>query len=138
VFDINADEALIYETEVPKQCRYWNIQLTDMLYNMLDSTNRQTTLNGYTALLDKDGKFRAVISAADPGVPNWLDNAGYKKGTMVGRWTECSSAPVPVITKVNVADVRKYLPADTPLVNAEQRNASIRMRRKGAQLRRRW
>ena len=138
VFEINPDEALIYETAVPKQCRYWNIQLTDMLYNVIDYTNRQSTLNGYTAKLDKDGKFRAVISATDPGVPNWLDNAGYAQGTLVGRWTECSSAPVPTISRIKLADVRKYLPADTPVVTAEERDASIRLRRKGAQLRRRW
>src|SRR3972149_5182952 len=119
LFELNPDEALIYETEVPKQCRYWNIEIIDMLFSVIDYMNRQTSLNGYTARVDKDGKFRAVISATDPGVPNWLDTAGYAKGAMFGRWTECSSYPVPTIKKVKVAEVRQYLPADTPVVTSE-------------------
>ncbi len=138
LFDIKPDEALIYETEVPEQCRYWNIELLDMLFSVIDYVNRHTSLNGYTERLDKDGKFRAVISATDPGVPNWLDTAGYAKGAIFARWTECSSFPTPFVTKVKLADVRKYLPADTPVVSAEARDASLRLRRKGAQLRRRW
>ena len=138
LYDINADEALIYETEIPRHCRYWNIELTDRLWAAVDYVNRQSHLNGYTAKLGKDGKFRAVISAADPGVPNWLDNGGYGKGMLFGRWTECDSMPIPTLTRVKLADVRKYLPAETPVVSAEARDAAIRLRRKGAQLRRRW
>jgi Protein of unknown function (DUF1214) len=138
LFELEPDEALIYETEIPQQCRYWNIELTDMLMSAIDYTNRQSSLNGFTARLDKDGKFRAVISATDPGVPNWLDTGGYAKGTMFGRWTECDSGPVPTVTKVKLVNVRTYLPADTPVVTTAARDASLRLRRKGAQLRRRW
>jgi hypothetical protein len=138
LFDIAPDEALVLETEVPKQCRYWNFQLFDELNSALDFSNRQTSINAFSARLDKDGRFRAVISAQDPGVPNWLDTAGHQRGHVYGRWTQCSSNPEPVITKVKVADVRNHLPADTPTVTAEARDAAIRLRRKGAQLRRRW
>ena len=138
LFDLADDEALIYETDVPKPCRYWNIELTDEMWAAIDWVNRQSTLNGYTAKLDKDGKFRAVVSKQDPGVPNWLDTGGVRKGEMFGRWNLCSAHPTPKITKVKVADVRNYLPKYTPVVSAEARDASIRERRKGAQLRRRW
>jgi uncharacterized protein YdbL (DUF1318 family) len=138
LIDIKADEALIYETTVPKKCRYWNIVTNDNLWNAVDYTNRQTNLNGYTARIDKDGKFRAVISSADPGVPNWLDTAGYSRGSLFGRWLQCDSTPTPTITKVKFADIRKYLPADTPVVSAEARDTSLRLRRHGAQLRKRW
>ena len=113
-------------------------ELTDELMASLDWVNRQITLNGYTAKLDKDGKFRAVISSKDPGVPNWLDSSDYARGGLIGRWKECESYPQPVITKVKLADVRKYLPAATPVVTAEARDATIRVRRKAAQWRRRW
>ncbi len=137
-FEIAPDEALIYETEVPKTCRYWGVQVMDMLMVAIDWMNRQSSLNAHSARIDKDGKFRAVLAGSDPGVPNWLDTAGYRKGGIIGRWTECSSNPTPTITKVKLADVRKHLPADTPVVTAEARDASLRLRRKGAQLRRRW
>jgi hypothetical protein len=138
LYELGPDEAVIYETEMPKHCLYWNIQVTDMMWNAVDYMNRQSHLNNYLAKIDKDGKFRAVISATDPGVPNWLDSAGYAKGMLEGRWRECSSYPTPTLTRVKLADLRKYLPADTPVVTAEARDAAIRLRRKGAQLRRRW
>ena len=60
------------------------MQLTDELWSSVDWQNRQSSLNGYTAKLDKDGKFGAVISAQDPGAPNWLDNMGLKRGMIFG------------------------------------------------------
>ena len=137
IFDLQPDEALIYETDMPK-CHHWNITLYDMLWSMIDYMNRQTSLNGHYAKMDSDGKFRAVISAVDPGVPNWLDTAGYKEGAILARLKDCNVWPTPTVTKVKVADIRKYLPSDTPVVTAEERDATIRLRRKGAQLRRRW
>lgn len=138
LFDLKADEALIYETDLPKTSRYWNIQLDDMLWRSIDYINHQTSLNGRTAHIDSDGRFRAVISMTDPGVPNWLDTAGFTQGMIDGRWTECSSYPVPTLKKVALADVRKNLPADTPVVSAEQRDVAVRLRRKGMQFRRKW
>jgi hypothetical protein len=137
-FDLAAGEALIIETEVPKQCRYWNFQLTDELWSSVGYVNRQSSLTGFTAKLDRDGKFRAVVSAEDPGVPNWLDNGGLKQGLVYGRWTGCSSNPTPTVIKVKTAEVRKYLPADTPSVSSGQRDAAVRLHRQGVQLRRRW
>ena len=138
VFELAEDEALIVETTVPKKCRYWNFQLSDELWQSVDWVNRQSSLNGHTARLDKDRKFRAVISAADPGVPNWLDTGGLKRGLVYGRWTECDSTPTPTTRVVKLADVRKSLPADTPAVTASERDAAVRLRRQSVQLRRRW
>jgi hypothetical protein len=138
MFALEEDEALIYETEIPETYRYWAIQLNDDLFRSIDWVNRQSSLNDFSGKVDSDGKFRAVISARDPGVPNWLDNAGYRKGAMFGRWYKCSTNPHPTITKVMVADIRKHVPAETAFVSAQQREAAIRLRRKQYQLRRRW
>src|SRR5262245_52389102 len=96
------------------------------------------SINAYQAKLDADGKFRFVVSATDPGVPNWLDNMGYKTGFVYGRWNMCSSAPTPTAKIVKVAEVRKFLPAETPTITAEERDASLRKRRLAAQMRKRW
>lgn len=138
VYDIKRDEALILETEVPEQCRYWAFQLTDEQTDTIDPLNRHSTLNGFTARLDKDGKFRAVICAQDPGVPNWLDTVDYERGMILGRWLSCNRFPEPTLIKVKFADVREHLPADTASVSPEERDATIRARRQAAQLRRRW
>lgn len=138
MFEIEADEALILETEMPETCEYWMFHLTDELLNSIDPLNCQTSLNGLQATLDSDGRFRAVISLEDPGVANWLDTGGYRAGGIVGRWMYCSSYPLPVLTKVKLAEVDRYLPPDTPRVSPLERDSSIRLRRRGAQLRRRW
>jgi len=138
LFDFAPDEALILETDLPETHRYWNVQLNDPLFNTIDYVWRQSSLNGHQARIDGDGKFRAVLAHSDPGVPNWLDTGGVNRGTAIGRWYECSSHPTPTLTRVPLARLREYLPADTPTVSPEQRAASLCARRIGAQLRRRW
>ena len=136
-FELEPDEALILESSVP-ECRYWGVQLVDDLFLSIDWMNRQTSLNGHTARLDRDGRLRAVISARDPGVPNWLDTAGYRSGGIQGRWKHSDQWPELRMFKVHVDRVREHLPDDTPAISLEERDAAIRQRRRGAQLRRRW
>jgi len=138
IYELEPGEALIYETEVPEQCRYWNITVNDPNWSAIDYVNRQSSLNGFTASLDRDGKFRAVVCGEDPGVPNWLDTAGYTEGVIFGRWKECNRYPAPEVRRVAVTDVASHLPAETPTVSAEARDAALRLRRRSAQLRKRW
>jgi hypothetical protein len=138
IYQFAPDEALILETELPKQQRYWNVQLNDVLWNAIEFIYRQSSLNGHQARLDSDGKFRAVISLTDPGVPNWLDPAGYTQGMLMGRWYAADSYPMPTLRRVPLAQVREHLPADTPSMTTEQRDEQLRARRIGGQLRRRW
>lgn len=138
IFELEPDEALILETDVPDPAPYWNVQLNDQIWNTLEYVWRQSSLNGHQARLDRDGKFRAVISLADPGVPNWLDPVGRPQGSIVGRWYRCETNPVPTIKRVKLAELRNHLPSDTPQVNQAEREQSIRDRARGAQLRRRW
>ena len=137
-YDLAPDEALIIESELPEKRVYWNVQVIDALWNQAELVHCQTSLNGHQARIDSDGKFRAVLSLKDPGIDNWLDTAGNLQGMLIGRWYRCSSHPVPSVKKVPLAEVRDHLPADTPAVSAEQRAEALRIRRRGAQLRRRW
>ncbi|MET0659470.1 MAG: hypothetical protein ABW110_15090 [Steroidobacteraceae bacterium] len=136
-FELEHDEALIYEMS-PGKCRYWNLHLGSEMMNTLDFMNRQVSLNGFTAKPDNDDVIRIVISAQDPGLPNWLDNMGYKAGFIWGRLDTTERKTQPTIKKVRLTDLPRHLPASTPRVSAEERDAAIRLRRKGAQLRRRW
>lgn len=132
------DEALIFETVMPARVRYWNLQLNDMIWNAVDYIYRQSSVNGAQATLDSDGSFRAVIVLRDPGVPNGLDTGGNRQGTLVGRWYEAHVHPIPTLRKVPLAQVRDHLPDDTPHIAAKERSASLLLRARGAQLRRRW
>lgn len=138
IFEIRPDEALIVETDLPETVRYWNIQLNDPLWNTIDWFNRQSSLNASQARLDSDGRFRAVIALADPGVPNWLDPGGHLVGSLMLRWTQASSGPEPQLKVVPAAELRKHLPADTSVVTPEQRQYSLRSRLRGVQWRHRW
>jgi hypothetical protein len=138
VHEIDDDEVLILETDVPKQVRYWQALVGDDRFCTIDWVNRQSSLNDSQAQLDSDGRFRAVISRRDPGVPNWLDKGDYPWGIIQMRWNRASEYPDPTITKVPLAEVRRHLPADTPVVTPEERQAQLRRRREGAQLRRIW
>jgi hypothetical protein len=137
-FQLEEDEALIIETEIPERAPYWNIQLNDPLFNALEYVYRLSSTNGAMAKLSSDGRFRGVIALTDPGVPNWLDPAGYKEGGIYGRWYDCSSEPVPTIKRVKLAELRDHLPADTPVVTPEQRADELARRVRACQRRRRW
>ncbi len=137
-FQLAADEALIIETEIPNRAPYWNIQLNDPYFNALEYVYRLSSTNGAMATLSSDGKYRGVIALTDPGVPNWLDPAGYMEGGIYGRWYDCDSEPVPTIKRVKLADLRRHLPADTPIITAPQRAEELRVRVRACQRRRRW
>jgi hypothetical protein len=138
VYDLADDEVLILDTELPKEHVYWNVQVIDALWNQVDLVHRQSSLNGLQARVDSDGRFRAVLSGADPGIHNWLDTGGHRRGMLIGRWYRCSSHPTPMLTKVKLSELRGHLPANTPTVTAEERAEMLHRRRVGAQLRRRW
>jgi hypothetical protein len=128
-YDLADDEALIVESEVPATCRYRSLILTNELYETTDWYNNHASLNNAQAPVDKDGKLRIVIANRDPGVANWLDTAGHSRGLFQGRWMECSSNPVPTVTKVRFADLAKHLPTDVRRVTPAEREKIVRERR---------
>jgi hypothetical protein len=138
VFELGRAEALIIETELPTVRPYWNIQMNDPYFNAVEYVYRLSSINEATARPSSDGKLRAVVALEDPGVPNWLDPAGFTEGTIYGRWYDCDSNPVPTITRVPLAELRDRLPPDTPVISSEERAGELRDRVGAAQRRRRW
>jgi hypothetical protein len=137
-YDLKDDEALIVESPVPKRCLYRSLILTNGIYETTDWYNNHSSLNDAQAKPDADGVLRIVVSAQDPGVPNWLDTAGYPQGLIQGRWFECDSQPIPSVRKVALAELRKYLPADAPRIAPDERERIIRERRAAYQERPLW
>lgn len=137
-YDLADDEALIVSARAPAHCLYRSIILTNEIYETTDWVNNQSSLNDAQAPLDKDGVLRIVVSARDPGVPNWLDTAGHRQGAIQGRWTECDARPVPEVVKVKLAQVRAHLPAETPTLSPRERERILRDRRAAQQQRPLW
>ncbi len=138
VYEFEEGECLIVETDLPKQRHYWNWQINDPYFNTVEYVYRLSSTNGHFAHVASDGRFYGVLALEDPGVPNWLDTAGYQQGTIYGRWYDCDSHPHPTMKRVKLSELRDHLPADTPVVTPEERAEELRQRVRGAQRRRRW
>lgn len=126
-FKVEPDEAQIIECAVP-DARYWHFMLHNNWFVSLDYVSHQSALNGRQMHVHADGKVRLVITHRDPGVPNWLDTCGHRSGMIQYRWLWAKDSPVPTNKVVKFAELRRYLPADTPTVAPEVRRQSIAMR----------
>jgi hypothetical protein len=130
VYELAADEALVVEWDTVESA-YWSWQVGDVWSNALDFINYQTDLNAADAVVDTDGKVRAVLCDSDPGVPNWLDTRGRREGVVVLRnYKERSPSVSPTARVVKLADLRASLPPGTPTVTPEQRAERLRTRRR--------
>jgi hypothetical protein len=86
-------------------------------------------------VIDVDGKVRIVLSALDPGVPNWVDTSGSLRGLAQWRWYASDRFPVPTTTLTSVVEVRKHLPAETPVISPDMRSEQLTQRRRQIGLR---
>jgi hypothetical protein len=128
VFSLDQDEALILESEIPEQVRYWSVQVFDAHFTAVDYVFHQSSLNGAQARLDADGRVRIVVSARDPQVPNWLDTAGWPSAGLLWRWTYASAFPQPRVTRVRHADLPRLLPAGTARIEPAARREALQAR----------
>jgi hypothetical protein len=99
------------------------------IYELVDPTDRQTSLNHRQARVDGDGKVRFVLSHRDPGVANWLDTGGRRVGQFTFRWFWANGDPTYSSRAVVVDGLDAVLPADTARVAPEERAAELHARR---------
>ncbi len=129
-FNLEPGQALILKApEI--DATYYNIQLSDPLGRLLPFQYAQTSLNDIQSFQASDGNTYYVISATNPGVPNWLDTGGLSSGGIFLR-IQGPEGPIPTgplqAELVPVADIRDYLPTDTPVVTPEQFAAQLDLR----------
>jgi len=65
---------------------YQGFQLGSMWYVSLDYINHQTSLTADQARVDDDGMIRYVVSERDPGLANWIERTGHRRGYLQFRW----------------------------------------------------
>ena len=112
-FDLAPDQALVITLPVT-DAPYLGFQLGSLWYISLDYINHQTSLNGTQAQADPDGKIRIVVAERNPGVTNWVETDGHRKGFLQFRWQRVSrqltEADGPTVELVDAGDVAARLP----------------------------
>jgi len=112
-FELAPEQALVITLPVT-DAPYLGFQLGSMWYVSLDYINHQTSLNGTQAQADPDGKIRIVVSEQSPGVTNWVETLGHRKGFLQFRWQrvsrELTEADGPAVELVDIGAVPERLP----------------------------
>lgn len=133
-FDLAPDQALVITLPVT-DAPYLGFQLGSLWYISLDYINHQTSLNGTQAQADPDGKIRIVVAERNPGVTNWVETDGHRKGFLQFRWQRVSrqltEADGPTVELVGADNVAARLPYyESNRISTEDWRARIALRQK--------
>ena len=82
---LDDDQALVISAQWP-QCRFGNVVLWNRQMQTFDYLNHRVSLNRAQATVNEDGTFEVVVSATDPGHPNWLSTTGRQFGIVFWRF----------------------------------------------------
>lgn len=78
-FDLEEDEALIFEGEALRG-NYAIVHIMNGWLQSIEGPGGNQKLNKSTLQTNPDGSWRAIIAHKDPGLDNWLNPHGHKKG----------------------------------------------------------
>ena len=128
-WELAEDEALVVSCEAP-EAEYYNFCIHTLgSLESGDFANRQVSLSDRQLHVDDDGCVRIVLSARDPGVPNWIDNEGRARGMLVYRFVWATSNPKPDGRVVKLDQVRDLMPDGHPKVDENERRRRLSARR---------
>ncbi|BBY05896.1 hypothetical protein [Mycobacterium noviomagense] len=112
-FDLQPGQALVITVPV-SDAPYLGFQLGSMWYISLDYINHQTSLNATQAQADSDGKIRIVVADQNPGVTNWVETLGHRRGFLQFRWQrvsrELTEADGPTVDLIDFDAIPAALP----------------------------
>lgn len=112
-FDLGPGQAMVI-TLPASDAPYLGFQLGSMWYISLDYINHQTSLNGTQAQVDPDGMIRIVVAHENPGVANWVETLGHRRGYLQFRWQrtsrEITGAEGPIAEVVDFDAIPSRLP----------------------------
>ena len=133
-YELTDDQALII-TVPASDAPYQGFQLGSMWYVSTDYVNHQTSLTADQAHLDPDGRIRLVLSQRDPGLANWMELTGHRRGYMQIRWQrlarDLTARDGPEVELVGFEELRRRLPHhEQARVAPEQWRARIAARQR--------
>jgi len=84
-FEIPPGHALLIRSR-PTSAHYQALQITDLWFASLEYANGTASYTRSQSTQASDGAYYHVISAQDPGYPNWLATGGLERGTVLLRY----------------------------------------------------
>lgn len=105
-YELEPNQALVVTGTSP-ECVFWNLCLWNPFLHTYDFAAERVTINGAEVAYEADGSWQIVISATDPGHPNWVSTAGRAKGLIWLRWF--LPAQTPARPECRVVDVAELL-----------------------------
>lgn len=133
-FMLERDHALLI-TVIPSSAQYESLSLAHpQWFNSINPRLVQSSLNSHQAQPSKDGKFRYIISACDPGFPNWLDTAGLLTGFLFIRYQQANPEnppPKPSIEALHIEDLCEKLSQQPAYLSPNGLSAALSWRRTG-------
>lgn len=138
-WELNDDEALVVKLKEidAAYCGFhtfnfwgsspnWNNKLSSLSWGRNGACQAQKT---------SDGFYYMVVSNQDPGVYNWIDACGMKKGCMALRLQSLKDVHLdyqPETQVVKLSELYNILPTDIKKVTPEERSEQIKARQKHA------
>jgi len=138
-WELEDDEALIIKLK-EVDAGYCGFQTLNFWGSSPDWRNKFTSLSwgrdgASQAHKSSDGYYYMVISKNDPGIHNWIETSGMKKGVMTLRIQSLRDLEFkfkPITEVVKLADLETKLPADMPNTTTEQRQEQLKIRQQHA------
>lgn len=100
-----ADDEAICVTGNNIPCRYWSCQLLNHFLQSGDYRHHVVSLNDRQIDYDEDGSFRIYASRSDPGVRNWLDTQGRRRGQVVLRTLLAEQDMDPELSVIKISEI---------------------------------
>ncbi|MFG2016843.1 hypothetical protein [Actinomadura geliboluensis] len=115
-YDLDDDEVIVITAPAAERdvAPYQGFQLGSMWYISLDYINHQTSLTADQARIDEDGKIRYIVSERNPGLANWIERTGHRRGYLQFRWQrlarDLTPEDGPTVEVVKFDDLPRVLP----------------------------
>jgi len=138
-WELEDDEALIVKLK-EVNAGYCGFQTLNFWGSSPDWRNKFTSLSWgrdgkSQAYKSNDGFYYIVISKHDPGIQNWIETSGMKKGVMTLRIQSLRDLEFdykPITEVVKLSELKNKLPSDIPVFTKEQRIEVLKMRQQHA------
>jgi hypothetical protein len=98
-FDLDDDEMLVMETRWPN-CVYASATAWNRFSQSIDPRRHRSTINNRSTVAEDDGSVRLVVAPRDPGLPNWLDTGGRRRGSVFWRFLLAEGAVSSIDSRV--------------------------------------